>query len=96
MNRTQMNKEARNKIAEIAEEKCLDRCEFLLVNDVRCGSTFGVAPAHRYRRTHYSSAKELSDFNEWIVLCQPHHQEMDDRSLTTEEEKEDIFKKLRT
>lgn len=88
MNRTEMNKEARKKIAEIAKDYDLDRCEL-------CGSTFGIAPAHRYSRMYYSSAKELSDFNEWIVLCQPHHQKMDDRSLTTEEEKEAIFFKLR-
>lgn len=88
MNRTVMNKKARQKIAVIAEEHGLDRCEL-------CGSTFGMAPAHRHPRRFYNTAEELSDFNEWLALCVECHTRMDDRSLTSEAEKEDIFNSLR-
>lgn len=82
------NRESRKKIAEIAEAKGLDRCE-------ECGSTFGMAPAHRRRRDEYQSAEELARFTEWLALCINCHQCMDDRSQTTEEEKERIFIKHR-
>lgn len=82
------NRESRKKIAEIAEEKGLDCCEL-------CGGTFGMAPAHRRRRDEYQSAEELAEFTEWLALDQRCHQRMDDRSQTTEEEKEQIFIRLR-
>ena len=88
VNRTEMNKKARRMIAEVAEEHGLDRCEL-------CGSTFGVAPAHRFPRIHYRTAEELSDYNSWICLCIKCHTRLDDRSQTTEEEKENIFKRFK-
>lgn len=88
MNRTLMNREARQKIAEISDEKNLIRCEL-------CGGTFGLAPAHKYSRVHYRTAAELADYNSWLCLCQPCHSRMDDRSQTTSEEKDEIFNRLR-
>ncbi len=86
--RTEMNKVARRMISIIAEEYGLDRCEI-------CSGTFGCAPAHRFSRVHYRTAEELSAYNSWICLCQWCHEKMDDRSKTTENEKENIFKRLR-
>jgi hypothetical protein len=88
MNRTLMNRKARAVIAEIAEDRGLDRCEL-------CGSTFGLAPAHRHPRRFYQGAEGLADPNEWLALCVECHTRMDDRSLTSEEDKEEIFNQLR-
>ena len=86
--RTEWNRESRQKIAEIAEAKGIDRCE-------ECGGTFGLAPAHRKRRDEYQSAEELAEFTQWLALCIIDHQRLDDRSQTTEEEKEQMFIKHR-
>jgi hypothetical protein len=82
------NKTARKRIAEICEERGIERCEV-------CGGTFGVAPAHRDRRDHYRSWEELSDFNNWICLCQPCHEKLDNRAKTTKQQSDDLFDKLR-
>jgi hypothetical protein len=83
------NQIARRKIAQIAEEKGLDRCE-------KCGSTFGVAPAHKFPRVYYKGNVELlSDFKQWIALCINCHTVLDDRSKTTEESKNKLFDILR-
>jgi len=61
-----------------------------------CMGTFGVAPAHKYPREWYRSKPELlSDYHQWIIGCQYCHQILDDRSKTTEEEKDEIFNQLR-
>ena len=88
MNRTAMNKKARAMIAKIAEEKGLDRCEL-------CGGTFGCAPAHKEKRIAYSTAEELADFDSWICLCIKCHEKLDNRSKTTKEESDAVFKRLR-
>lgn len=88
MNRTEMNKEARNKIAEIAEEKGLDGCELKLKG---CSVYMFLAPAHRKKRVEYSSAEELADEKEWIVACTNCHNIIEDSRELTEE----FFKKLR-
>ena len=93
MNKTQANKKARIRIAEIAEENNLTRCE---LNFEGCLGTFGVAPAHRHFRNWYNGDwKKLSDFDQWVVACQHCHQILDDRSKTTEKKVEIIFNKLR-
>jgi hypothetical protein len=88
MNRTQMNKEARRKISELCENLRLERCEL-------CGGTFGVAPAHKHLRTHYTTSEELADYREWICACVVCHEKMDNRSKTTREEVDAIFARLR-
>lgn len=75
-------------IADIAEAKGLTECEIKLPG---CLKTFGVAPAHRYKRVYYRSAEELADFNAWVAACTNCHNTMEDsRTLT-----ETIFNKLR-
>jgi len=88
-----INIEARKKIAEIAEDMNINYCE---LNFKGCMRTFGVAPAHKYPREWYRSKPELlSDYHQWIIGCQYCHQILDDRSKTTEEEKDEIFNQLR-
>lgn len=87
-NRTQMNKEARTRIAEIAEEKGLDRCELKLKG---CTDYIFLAPAHRKKRVEYSSAEELADENEWIVACTNCHSIIEDSRELTDKS----FKQLR-
>lgn len=88
MNRTEMNKVARKRIAEIAEKKNIQICEIGLPG---CMRNFGIAPAHRNKRVHYKSAEELADYNEWVAACQWCHDKIEvDRVLT-----EAVFKRLR-
>ena len=83
------NQVARKRIAEIAEEKGIDRCEL-------CGSAFGIAPAHRHPRSWYKGDAELlSDFRQWIALCAMCHEILDNRSKTSKEESEMTFVRLR-
>lgn len=80
---------ARARIAEIAEEKGLDRCELGLEG---CLEYYTLAPAHRHRREFYrASVEALSDYNNWVILCVNCHEHMDD----DENYKEEVFKKLR-
>lgn len=88
MNRAEMNRKARKMIADIAEEKGLYRCEL-------CGSTFGVAPAHKERRIYYKTAEALADYKQWICLCVICHTKLDDRSQTTKAESDATFDTLR-
>lgn len=83
-----MNKEARKRIAEIAEEKGLTECEIKLNG---CMRTFGIAPAHRMKRINYRSVEELSDYNEWVVACQSCHQTIEDSRELTQQ----VFNNLR-
>ena len=81
MNRTAMNKEARDMIADICEAKNLATCEIKLPG---CMGTFGLAPAHRYKRVYYRSAEELADFNAWVVACTNCHNTIEDSRELTE------------
>lgn len=88
MNRSEMNRKARNRIAEISEEKGLTVCEIKLPG---CMKTFGLAPAHRRKRIYYHTAEELADENEWVAACNHCHGIIEDsRKLT-----EDTFARLR-
>ena len=89
MKRSRTNTKARKKIAEIAQEKNLVRCE------ARLSGCMGEAhaPAHLHkRRWYYDKPDEmLWDFNQWIACCQQCHNKMEfDKELT-----ESIFKKVR-
>jgi hypothetical protein len=86
--RAEWNKKSRKVIAQICEEKQIERCEV-------CGSTFGVAPAHKEKRDYYQSAEELADFQNWICLCVICHEKLDNRSKTTKKESDALFNKLR-
>lgn len=68
-------------IADIAEDRGLDRCE-LQFNG--CSRTLFLAPAHRKKRIEYSSAEELADFNEWLCLDTNCHDVLECNKLLTE------------
>ena len=89
MNRTEANKEARRRIAEIAEEKNITTCEIQLPG---CMRTFGIAPAHRHKRDWYKGdVLLLSLFSQWVAACQPCHDKIEQSRELTEK----VFLKLR-
>ena len=80
---------ARKKIAEIAEERDIDKCE---IGFDGCSEHYTLAPAHRHPREWYrADVDKLSDYNEWICCCVSCHNKLDnDNNL-----KEIIFRELR-
>lgn len=87
------NISARNKIANIAEEKGLNYCELQLSG---CLKNMYLAPAHRHLRSYYKGDEELlADFKQWVVGCQHCHTILDSRSQTTQGESDEIFTRLR-
>lgn len=59
-------------------------------------STTAITNAHRHKRVWYKNRSELLwDYNQVLFLCMTHHQWLDDRSQTSESEKEKIFIRLR-
>ena len=83
------NLEARKRIAVIAQEKGLSRCEIDLHG---CTRTWPLAPAHRHKRTWYKGDVELlSNFSEWVVACQTCHDAIEHNPTLTEE----VFTRLR-
>lgn len=93
-----VNKEARRRIAEKAEELGLNRCELDLKNkfgikDVgECSKYIFLAPAHRHKRDWYKGdVEKLSDYKQWVCGCTMCHQRIEyDKELT-----EKVFEKLR-
>lgn len=83
------NKEARKRIAEIAEEKGLVNCEIRMGG---CFNWMALAPAHRYKRSWYKGdVDKLSDYNEWVAVCVHCHNLIEiDPALTKE-----VFNRLR-
>lgn len=62
-----------------------------------CPSSFGLAGAHKHPREWYRSCPELlSDESHVIYLCQKCHDRLDDRSITSKEESDETFDRLRT
>lgn len=87
------NQFARQKIAEISEMNGIDYCELGI--STSCYGQ-GHAPAHRHERVWYRKHPELLyDIRQWLSACTPCHTRLDDRSLTTEEESEAIFMRIR-
>lgn len=82
--RMDMNRKARKLIADYCQRINLNYCEV-------CGGTFGLAPAHKLNRRHYSTVEQLADPKEWVALCQKHHSEIESNREATEE----LFKRLR-
>jgi hypothetical protein len=86
------NREARQRIAKIAEEKGLNYCELKFEG---C-QNWPLAPAHCRPRSFYQGNVELlSDYSQWISACQHCHTILDSRSQTSQEESDAIFEKLR-
>lgn len=87
------NRFAREKIAEISEENGLDYCE-VQISPACYGEAH--APAHRHERVWYRKSPDLLwDIRQWLACCTNCHTALDDRSLTTEEESEAIFLRIR-
>lgn len=85
----QVNIEARNKIAEIAEEKGLNHCEIKLEG---CLGGMFLAPAHKHKRAWYKGNVELlADFNEWVSACVVCHNLIEHNQELTDK----IFKRCR-
>ncbi len=80
----QANINSRKKIAEIAEEKCLDYCE---IGFPDCLHTMYLAPAHRHKRAWYKGDEELlADYKQWLSLCVKCHDKIEfDEELTEQE-----------
>lgn len=84
-----INIEARNKIAEIAEEKGLSFCE---INLEGCLGRMYLAPAHKHKRSWYKGNVELlADFNQWVCACVSCHNLIEHNEELTDK----IFKKCR-
>ena len=84
------NKEARDIIAQISEERNLTYCEIRLPG--KCLGTYGLAPAHRHKRVWYNgSVEKLSDPKQWVAGCQGCHDTIEDSRTLTEE----VFMRLR-
>jgi hypothetical protein len=87
--KTQINVSANVKLKKLFTEKGITKCELT-------GSKFALTYAHRHPRVWYYSQPELLyAFEQVLLLNQDAHQKMDDRSQTTEAEKEEIFIRLR-
>lgn len=87
--RTQVNRLANQKLEQLKIEKDIRHCEFC--------PTQAVTNAHRHPRVWYYDKpfKVMYSWEQVLFLCMTHHTKMDDRSKTTEEEKEEIFINLR-
>ncbi len=82
------NREARQRIATIAEEKGLNYCEIAFLE---C-ENWPLAPAHRHKRSWYQGDVELlSDFDQWVAACQSCHNAIEHSAEKTER----VFNRLR-
>ena len=84
MSRTQMNAEALKINKENFGKKGITYCE-------SCGVSFGLSFAHKKKRRHYKTVKELTDYNEVIVLCLREHEIIEKSPEKTKE----LFDRLR-
>ncbi len=85
---TQNNKTANRELKKLKIEKDIRHCELC--------PTQAVSNAHRYPRVWYRGKPTfLYAYYQVLFLCIKCHTKMDDRSRTTEKEKEQIFIKLR-
>lgn len=86
------NKNSRDIIAKICEEKGLNYCEIRFNKDVVCLGNWPLAPAHLHKRAWYKGNVELlADFSQWVVACQVCHDQIEHDAELTEK----VFKKLR-
>lgn len=86
--RTQVNKEANKKLLQLQIDKDIRHCELC--------STMAISNAHRHPRVWYRKQDNLLwSYDQVIFICIRCHQKLDDRSKTTEQQKESIFNRLR-
>src|ERR1700744_2351820 len=84
-----INIEAREKIAQVAQELGLNYCEIGLQG---CLVTSYLAPAHRHKRSWYKGNLELlADYEQWVAACQNCHAKIEVEAELTER----FFNKLR-
>ena len=89
LTRIQHNVNCNVKLKKLFKSKKILKCELTR-------SSFALAYAHRHPRVwYYSKPKLMYAFEQVLLLSQKAHQKMDDRSQTTEAEKEAIFIRLR-
>lgn len=98
MKKTKLNKigvvgraniEARQRIAEIAEEMGLNYCE---IGFKGCTVSWPLYPAHRHKRSWYKgNVDSLADPSEWVSACINCHDRIENDPELTEE----TFKRLR-
>ena len=88
--RVSINKIVNVELKKLFKRKGIFKCELT-------GSKFALTYAHRHGRVwYYDKPPELMyAFEQVLLLSQKAHQKMDDRSQTTEVEKEAIFIRLR-
>lgn len=83
----------RNKLKPLFQEKGIISCELKLAGCL--GDNF-MGFAHKEKRVWYYSQPELlADFKQVVLACANCHQVLDNRSKTTKEESDNIFKRLR-
>lgn len=89
LTRTQINQKANKKLAQMQIDKDIRHCELC--------STTAVSNAHRFSRVWFHDKPDyyLWDYSNILFLCIKCHTKIDDRSKIKEEEKEQIFIKLR-
>jgi len=88
--RTSINKIANVELKKLFKRKGIFKCELT-------GSKFALTYAHREKREWYydKPVEMLWAWEQVLLLSQKAHEKMDDRSQTTETEKEAIFIRLR-
>lgn len=84
-----VNTKTNRKLLQLQIEHDITHCE-------QC-SAQAVSNAHRHNRDWYKGKESelLWDYTQVVFLCMLHHQLLDDRSQTSEEEKEAVFITLR-
>jgi hypothetical protein len=86
---TQLNCKANRKLKQLKIDKDIRGCELC--------STQATTNAHRHPRDWYKGKDPslLWSYNQVLFLCVKCHQKLDDRSQTSEKQKEQIFNRLR-
>jgi len=90
INKTKINAEANLRLDKIYE----NYPSFCELKFTGCNNLF-IARAHRKKRRFYKTVEELASFYETVLACEHCHTILDDRSQTTQEESDAIFKRLR-
>jgi hypothetical protein len=85
-NRMAMNKKANAILKKKFMDMGITWCEY-----PKCGSTNFLSFAHKFKRRYMNTVEELSDINNVLLLCIPHHELIEHSRTATEE----LFNTLR-
>jgi hypothetical protein len=91
MKKSIINRQAVARLKTLYQSKGIMSCELMFDG---CNN-WALAFAHKEKRRHYSDLETLSAFTETILACQHCHTILDDRSKTSKEKSDEIFKRLR-